>query len=87
MVNNKLFEKLGAFSPERWDDDRQNTVCSEDEVDIIETQRDEMLEALIDLIVCDEEGFTNGASAYIDIIENATGKTWAEIKAIMEVEV
>lgn len=48
----------------------------------LEEQRNEMLEALIELMVEDDN--FDGAEKYLILIEKTTGKTWEEIKKVLE---
>jgi len=87
-----IIEKLGMRKIER----RYNPLLNllhyyEDDIRDVEKQRDEMLEALIDLTLFIEEEYymrlSNRKKDYpldgMNAIESATGKTWAEIKELI----
>ena len=89
-----IIEKLG-ITPIEYDTSGpfDLTVFDNDEVRELERQRSQMLEALIENVLLYYETFgeCDGSNCIhiqnqISLIESATGKSWEEIKALMEDE-
>ena len=74
-----MVEKLG-ITPGPW----KITSLSEPDLDnFVIAAAPEMLDALIDIAMCDFEDEED--HKYItDIIEKATGRTWAEVKELID---
>ena len=83
-----IIKKLG-IKPIESHPVRNGYVCDTLEVRIIEQQRNEMLEALVDIAI-DESFFTLNRESQrrIDIarktLKKINGKTWEEIKQLIE---
>jgi len=86
-----IIEKLGITPIEDFlsgTDTSGEFVCSKDEVRDLEIQRNEMLEALIEIAT--DKSFFNipgEAQKRVDIarkvLEKATGKSWGQIKGLL----
>ena len=84
-------KSLGSFTVDGVDKSiKDQLFCFADLVREIEQQRDEMLEALIDFaetlsttFVCPSFRYTAWGKRLLPVIEKATGKTWEEIKEIL----
>ena len=78
-----IIEKLGITPLEiKYSSILDQHMFFENEVRELETQRDEMLEALIAAIVMNERNGNPIESIY-GIVEKSTGKSWKKIKELL----
>lgn len=83
-----IIEKLGIKPVMFYSFDCKEWITTEhDRIREIERNHDEMLEALIDLVLCDSlfdfQELINKRDKYQAVVEKATGKSWQEIKELL----